>query len=122
MSDKLFELVQKEVQNTIDQQAGITKPFVVLAVGGRNYQDMKKAAAERVIEELRTNAREAEDYAYEALDLRNTIVDRMKKLDTDSYENLLRPAFKDDEKVVIAVGAALGFLMGELQAQIITSL
>ena len=41
-------------------------------------------------------------------------------MDTDAYESLLRPAFKDDEWVVVALGATLGFLFGELQVQIIT--
>jgi hypothetical protein len=41
-------------------------------------------------------------------------------LDADSYENLLRPAFKDDERIVVALGAPLGFLFGELLSQIIT--
>jgi hypothetical protein len=40
----------------------------------------------------------------------------------DSYENLLRPAFKDDEWIVVALGVALGFLFGELLSQIITHL
>ena len=120
MSDKLFELIQGEIQKTVDEQVGITRPFVVLAVGGRNYQEMKRSTAQRVVEEMPKTAYKAEEYAFEALDLRNTIVERMKLLDTDSYENLLRPAFKDDEKVVIAVGATLGFLMGELQGYLIT--
>jgi hypothetical protein len=43
----------------------------------------------------------------------------MALLDTDSYENLLRPAFNDDEWIVVALGATLGFLFGELLSQII---
>jgi uncharacterized membrane protein YheB (UPF0754 family) len=121
MSDKLFDLVQREVQRTVDQQTGITRPFVVLAVGGRRYQDMKRAVAEKVVEHMPMTAYQAEAYAEERLDLRNTITERMKLLDTDSYEDLLRPAFKDDEKVVILVGAVLGFLVGELQTFLITS-
>ncbi|MGH7750644.1 MAG: hypothetical protein ACREQ5_38615, partial [Candidatus Dormibacteria bacterium] len=41
-------------------------------------------------------------------------------LSTDEYEGLLRPAIKDDEWVVVAVGAALGFLVGELQSVLVT--
>jgi len=32
---------------------------------------------------------------------------------------MLRPAFKEDEWSLIAVGAALGFLVGELQTYIL---
>ena len=37
-----------------------------------------------------------EDYAGEAMDLHTLVVERMRLLDTDAYENLLRPAFKDE--------------------------
>jgi uncharacterized membrane protein YheB (UPF0754 family) len=121
MSDKLFELIQDEVKRTVDSQTGITKPFVVLAVGGRKYQDMKRSVAEKVVERIPTTAYSAEEYASEKLDLANTLVDRMQQIDTDAYENLLRPAFKDDEKIVIAVGAFLGFVVGELQTVLITA-
>lgn len=121
MSDKLFELIQREVAKSVDEQAGITKPFVVLAVGGRKYQEMKQDVATKVIERMPEHTKHVEGYAEEAMDLRNTIVQRMKLLSIDAYENLLRPAFKDDEKVVIAVGAVLGFLFGELQSQLIVS-
>jgi hypothetical protein len=50
------------------------------------------------------------------------IVERMALMDTDGYENLLRPALKDDEWIIVALGATLGFLFGELQVQIITQL
>jgi uncharacterized membrane protein YheB (UPF0754 family) len=122
MSDKLFELIQREVSRSVDEQAGVTKPLVVMAVGGRRYQEMKQDVAAKVIEKMPEQTKHLEGYAEEAMDLRNTIVERMKLLSTDSFENLLRPAFKDDEKIVIAVGAFLGFVFGELQSQLIVGL
>ena len=46
----------------------------------------------------------------------------MKTMDIDDYESLLRPAFKEDEWIIVALGATLGFLFGEIQVQIITHL
>lgn len=43
----------------------------------------------------------------------------MRLMSSDQYEELLRPAFRDDEKTVVAVGAILGFLVGELQAALL---
>lgn len=39
----------------------------------------------------------------------------MRELTPAEFESLLRPAFQQDEWILIAVGAALGFLVGELQ-------
>jgi uncharacterized membrane protein YheB (UPF0754 family) len=115
MSDQLFELVQREVQRTIDEQAGIARPFVVLAVGGRRYQEMKRATAEKVIAKMPETVDQLEGYTARALDLANLLDERLALLDTDQYEDLLRPAFREDEKIVVAIGAVLGFVVGELQ-------
>ena len=56
-----------------------------------------------------------ESYAEDAMDVRNTLVERMQRLSPEEFEGMLRPAFKEDEWSLIAVGAALGFLVGELQ-------
>ena len=36
-------------------------------------------------------------------------------LSPEEFEGMLRPAFKEDEWSLILVGAALGFLVGEMQ-------
>ncbi|MBE1466035.1 uncharacterized membrane protein YheB (UPF0754 family) [Kibdelosporangium phytohabitans] len=114
-SDKLFLLVQREVQRAIDTQVSLVKPLVVLTVGSRRYQEMKKRAAARAIELLPTTVKHVEDYASNALDVRNTIITQMQQLTPIQYEGLLRPAFRQDEWKLIAVGAVIGFLVGELQ-------
>ena len=114
-SDKLFHLIQREVQRTIDQQASIAKPLVAIAVGGKQYQEMKKAAAAKAIEHLPETVKHAERYATDALDVRNTIVTKMRQLTPVEFEGILRPAFQQDEWKLIAVGAIIGGLVGELQ-------
>jgi hypothetical protein len=43
------------------------------------------------------------------MDIENTL------LSAEEFEGLLRPAFEQDEWILITVGAVLGFLVGELQ-------
>ena len=43
---------------------------------------------------------------------------KMAQLTVDEYEGLLRPAFQQDEWLLIAVGAVLGFLVGEMQVHV----
>jgi len=118
-ADKLFALVTREVQRTIDAQAGLAKPLVALTVGGREYQQMKQAAAEKVIAYLPETVQHVESYATDALDVRNTIVEKMQQLTPLEFEGILRPAFKQDEWKLIAVGAIIGGLVGELQVLLI---
>jgi uncharacterized membrane protein YheB (UPF0754 family) len=119
MSDKLFEMIQDEIKATIDDQTGIARPFVAIAIGGRKYQQMKQRIAEKVIEQMPEQAHHIEAYATEALALDTLAAERMQLLTPGEYEELMRPAFRDDEKTVIAVGAILGFIVGELQAALL---
>lgn len=112
-------MIQREIQRTIDAQTSLAKPLVVAAVGSRRYQEMKATAARRAVELLPTTARHLETYATEALDVRNTIIRQMRLMTPIQYEGLLRPAFKQDEWKLIAVGAAIGFLVGELQVLLV---
>jgi uncharacterized membrane protein YheB (UPF0754 family) len=54
-------------------------------------------------------------FAAESVDLQGELERRMKALDRESYEGVLRPAFQQDEWKLIAAGAVLGTIAGVLQ-------
>jgi uncharacterized membrane protein YheB (UPF0754 family) len=114
-SDRLFALIQRDVEQAIDAQFSVAKPLVTLTVGTRRFQQIKLVAVAKAIERLPETLQFLEDYVTEALDVRNTIVDRMQKLTPLEFEMLLRPAFRQEEWKLIAVGAMIGFLVGEIQ-------
>lgn len=118
-ADKLFALVAKEVDAAIDAQTGVAKPLVKFAVGTERYNAVKNNLVHMVLEKLPTALHEAQDYAMNALDLEHTIIDKMGQLSNEEYESILRPVFKDDEPTMIAVGAVLGGVVGEIQVQLI---
>jgi uncharacterized membrane protein YheB (UPF0754 family) len=122
LSDRLFGMVQKQVRRVVDEQAGLAKPLVVFAVGTARYQEMKEVVARKVMERLPDTMRHIEKYAGDAMDIRNTLVSKMQQLTNDEFEGILRPAFRQDEWKLITVGAALGFLVGELQVHIMLHL
>jgi uncharacterized membrane protein YheB (UPF0754 family) len=118
-ADKLFDTLQREVSRAIDEQTGIAKPLVVLAVGTKRYRELKESTVAIMIKRLPTTLEVAGDYATRTLDIENTIIEKMNALNTEQYESILRPVFKDDEVLMIAVGGILGGLVGELQVQLI---
>ncbi|EIT70355.1 MULTISPECIES: DUF445 domain-containing protein [Hydrocarboniphaga] len=115
LSDRLTEVLQRHIKHAVDEQSGFAKPFVAFAVGSRNYVEMKQAIAEALLREVPAAIQHLNTYAENALDIRNTLVTKMQALEPEEFENMLRPVFKEDEWILIAVGAALGFLVGELQ-------
>lgn len=114
-SDRVIELVSRHVKQEIDLQAGIVKPLVVYAMGGQKYQNLKDEVTRRIMAHLPETMHHVESYAEDAMDIRNTLVTRMQQLTPEEFEGMLRPAFKEDEWALIAVGAVLGFLVGEMQ-------
>ena len=116
-SDRIMELVHKNVKRLVDEQAGVARPLVVYAVGSQRYIEMKNVVADRILQKMPETMKYVEAYAEDAMDVRNTLVNRMQDLTPQEFEGMLRPAFKEDEWSLIAVGAILGFLVGEAQIQ-----
>jgi uncharacterized membrane protein YheB (UPF0754 family) len=118
-ADKLFARVAKEVDEAIDAQTGIARPLIALTVGTQRYRALKDRVVELVLERLPSTLLEAQHYATTVIDLEQTIVEKMNQLTNEDYESVLRPVFKDDEPLMIAVGAILGGVVGEIQVQLI---
>ncbi|MYW97536.1 DUF445 family protein [Amycolatopsis rubida] len=114
-SDRLVAMVERAVGHAVDAQVSAAKPVVALAVGAQRLQEMKHAAAQRALAELPLTARYAEGYLTEAMDVAKMVEQRMLALTPLEFEGLLRPAFRQDEWKLIAVGGVIGFLVGELQ-------
>jgi uncharacterized membrane protein YheB (UPF0754 family) len=115
LSDKVLALIQQQVDQELARYAGAAKPLLVLAVGSRRYQEMKLRIAAKIMDRLPETMRYIEDYAEDAMDIRNLLVSKMRKLPPEEFEGLLRPAFQQDEWILIATGAILGFAVGEAQ-------
>lgn len=111
-SDRVFMMIARHVKRVIDEQSGIARPFVAWTVGTRQYVRMKEAAVEHLVAKLPETIRSVDNYAKEAMDLANTLSTQLEVLPPPEFEEMLRPAFKEDEWILIAVGAALGACVG----------
>ncbi len=114
-SDKLFAFIQERVSSVLDETTSLAKPFMALTMGSRTYNEIKSDIVANVVEELPETMRNIVDYAEDAMDLKHTIIERLAALPADQFEGMLRPAFEEDEWLLIAVGAALGLAVGFFQ-------
>jgi uncharacterized membrane protein YheB (UPF0754 family) len=122
LADRLFALVERQVTTALDRQTRLARPLMALTVGSRRYQEMKHSVAEKVMRRMPDTLTYIEDYAEEAMDIRNTLVQKMQELTPEEFEELIRPAFQQDEWILITVGAVLGFAVGELQVLLVENL
>ncbi len=112
---KLEAIVAKHVSNAVDMSAGILKPFYRLARGDFRFTEIKEYAVARFMLELPGSIRHMLGYAEEALDIENTMAEKMNALPPSEYVGVLRPAFQEDEWKLILTGAILGGIAGVLQ-------
>jgi uncharacterized membrane protein YheB (UPF0754 family) len=122
MSDRVFAMIRKQVQVSLDRSTGLAKPFVVFSVGSTRYQEMKRTITSKIMDRLPESMTYVEDYARDTMDIRNLLIRKMQDLDELQFEALIRPAFEQDEWILISVGALLGFTMGEIQALVLEHL
>ena len=114
-ADQVFLAVEEEISAAIDTEAGIAGNAVRFAVGTGRYEAMKKQVVDALIAKVPDTIDLAKDFAARTIDIENTISEKMSQLSNDEFEAIMRPVFKDDELLMISVGAVLGFLVGEGQ-------
>ncbi len=110
--DRLGEMISHHVRQTVDQAAGSVKPLVQLFAGSKKYQRVKDVAAERFIEEFPYSIKHIFEYAEDAMQIEETLKQKMLAMPPEDYVGLLRPAYQEDEWILITVGAVLGALAG----------
>lgn len=118
-ADKLVAMIGRHVQRTIDEQASIAQPVITWSVGSERYQRMKESAASAVVARMPAALENVTAYAEDAMQIRATLITRLQGLDSEAFEGMLRPAFEEDEWILIAVGGALGFAVGWFQLMIL---
>lgn len=114
-SDELVTILHGHVKRSIDEQAGLSRAIYQIFAGTRKYDELKEMAASRFVESLPLSIHRTFEYTETALDLETTMREKMAGLSPDEFEGVLRPAFQEDEWILILVGAALGGLAGFAQ-------
>lgn len=114
-SKKLEKIVQKQIENTIDETAGLLKSLVEISTGSQLFTHIRNIACFRFMQELPMNIRHVFGYAENALDLEHILREKMQGLSPMEFESFLRPVFKEDETTLIIIGAIIGGFAGLIQ-------
>ena len=114
-SERLEQIVQKQIEYAINETAGIIKSLVEISTGSKLFLHIRNIACFRFMQELPMNIRHVFGYAENALDLERILQEKMIGLPPMEFESFLRPVFKEDETTLIIIGAVLGGLAGLIQ-------
>lgn len=115
-SSRTQAIIQKHFENLVDEAAGIVKPFTQLALGAEGFAELKTDAGMKALQLSHDTLSDPVFNHQRAQKVQSLMAERMKKLPTDEFQQLLRPCFQEDEIKLIIIGGILGALAGFAQA------
>lgn len=111
----LNQIIKKNTEKAIDNIAGVFKSILQLFAGVSAYKAMKRettAVFQKVLPQVIVKTF---DYTDKALDMENTLNEKMANLSPEAFEGFLHPVFEADELKLLLVGGILGMFAGFLQ-------
>lgn len=120
-ADAMFDLVHRHVRVAVDNFSGPGKPVVEMAMGQQALDRIRRDFGNRMVQLLPEMMSAAEGYMENALNLETTLREKMEGLSSTDFEQLLHPVFQQDEWKLVAMGGALGVIIGTIQIFILTA-
>ena len=120
-SDRTRKMIRDAVRPEVDRAVGVAAPAIRMATGSDRYEAARESfaaeTADRTIEPLQDP--EFNEERSEAI--RTLITGRIRNLPPRDFVGLLRPAFVEDEWMLVLLGAVLGFVAGWIQLAVVTA-
>ena len=112
-ADRTRALIRRHIAPMLE--GGVVRTAIQLAVGPAGYASLKRTIVEKAaalsLQPL-ANPQFNKDRAKVIASIFST---RMKAMSAKEFQDLLRPAFQEDEWIVIVMGGVMGFVAGWLQ-------
>ena len=114
-AEQFGEIVHLAIRREIDEQLANAKGFVVVAMGAQSYVDLKKEISAKVVALMPKYSHVLDSFWDEHLRVGEMIEERLCQLPAEEFEDVLHSVFKEDEWLLILVGALLGMGAGWIQ-------
>lgn len=119
-ADDVVKMIQHKTRHVVERKAGlesaISKRLTLAALGRDKYSELTQKAESVALRYARDELQENDAFHKgQGEIIENLLRERMESLSSEEFQGVLRPAFKEDEWALIAVGAVLGMLAGIAQ-------
>jgi uncharacterized membrane protein YheB (UPF0754 family) len=108
-SDRTRQLVEDSMRPAIDRAAGSARPLLRMAVGTREYDQMRESVATEAVDYTLKPMEDPEFNRKQAKRIREMIRDRMREMSHKDFSEMLRTVIREDEWLLYLHGAVLGF-------------
>lgn len=118
-SDRAKAMLKRHLRPIID--GGVVKAVAQLAVGPGGFVDLKRTIEEKTIEMSLASFDDPVFTRERGKVVERMFRERMQAMSSEDFQALLRPAFEEDEWILITLGGVLGLLAGMAQLLLIFS-
>ena len=112
-ADKTRKVVKRHVSRMLDSP--IVRTAIQMTMGWEEYAKLKDTIIDKSIEATMGPISDPGLNESRAVKVNELFLERMKLLTPMEFQNLLRPAFREDEWILIVLGGVTGALAGWLQ-------
>ena len=120
-SDRTRKMIRDAIRPEVDRAVGLAGPVVRLMTGSEQYEAARETFASESVDRTTDPLQDAEFNEERSEAIRELITGRIRDLPPRDFVGLLRPAFVEDEWMLILLGAALGFVAGWIQLAVVTA-
>jgi uncharacterized membrane protein YheB (UPF0754 family) len=108
-SDRTRQLVESSMRPAVDRAVGSARPLLRMAVGVKEYDELRESVASEAVEYTMTPMQDPEFGRQQSGRIRELFRDRMRELSHKDFSEMLRTVIKEDEWLLYLHGAVLGF-------------
>ncbi len=111
-SDYAKAIIRRHLRRIVDESSGASKPLVQGALGPASFARLKGMAGDKAVEVAGSTFDDPAFNQDRAQVIKRIMQERMRELSPEGFQNMLRPAFQEDEWKLVLAGAILGLLAG----------
>ncbi len=112
--DRTRQMLARALRPAIDDAAGPLRPAIRMAVGAGQYDRIRDAVAVEAVGRTDIALRDPEFGRQQGNRIRTLVAERTKELPAEDFVEMMRSAFREDEWMLYAHGAVMGFAGGVL--------
>jgi hypothetical protein len=111
-SDRTRTLIEDAMRPAIDRAIGPARAAVRVAVGSREYDQIRQAFAAEPVDRMMVPLTDREFSESQAKTMGKLIVERMREMSGKDFGEMLRTATREDEWLLLLHGGVLGLFGG----------
>lgn len=111
-ADRMRQMLETAVRPAVDQATGRARAAVRVAIGAREYDAIRDSIMVEAVDRTMAPLSDPELNRTQSAAIRTLLAARVRELPSSDFVEMLRAAIKEDEWMLYAHGALLGFAAG----------